>query len=75
LALFQANRQALFNYSPKAYSGKTIFFGADESSLKSTGWNEVISDLESEWISGDHYSLIKNPILAEKLNGYLQQIV
>ncbi|MEB3189918.1 MAG: amino acid adenylation domain-containing protein, partial [Snowella sp.] len=75
LALFLANRQALFNYSPQAYSGKTIFFGADESSLKSAGWNEVISDLESEWISGDHYSLIKNPIVAEKLNSYLQQIV
>jgi thioesterase domain-containing protein/acyl carrier protein len=73
-AVFQANRQALFNYLPKPYSGKTIFFGAEESSLKNPGWHEVINDLESQWISGDHYSLIKNPILAEKLNSYLQQV-
>ncbi|UXE61414.1 MAG: amino acid adenylation domain-containing protein [Woronichinia naegeliana WA131] len=72
--VFQTNRQALFNYSPKTYPGKTIFFGAEESSLKNPGWHEVINDLESQWISGDHYSLIKNPILAEKLNSYLQQV-
>ena len=72
--VFQANRQALFNYLPKAYSGKTIFFGAEESSLKNPGWHEIINNLESQWISGDHYSLIKNPILAEKLNSYLQQV-
>jgi thioesterase domain-containing protein/acyl carrier protein len=74
-AVFQTNRQALFNYFPKAYSGKTIFFGAEDSSLKNPGWHEIINDLECQWISGDHYSLIKNPILAEKLNSYLQQIV
>ena len=73
-AVFQANRQALFNYLPKPYSGKTIFFGAEESSLKNPGWHEIINNLESQWISGDHYSLIKNPILAEKLNSYLQQV-
>ena len=72
--VFQANRQALFNYLPKDYSGKTIFFGAEESSLKNPGWHEIINNLESQWISGDHYSLIKNPILAEKLNSYLQQV-
>jgi len=27
--------------------------------------------LQSQWISGDHYGLIKNPVLAEKLNSYL----
>jgi amino acid adenylation domain-containing protein len=73
-AVFQASQQALFNYFPKAYPGKTIFFGAEESSLKNPGWHEIIKDLESQWISGDHYSLIKNPILAEKLNSYLQQV-
>jgi amino acid adenylation domain-containing protein len=73
-AVFQTNRQALFNYFPKAYSGKTIFFGAEESSLKNPGWHGIINNLESQWISGDHYSLIKNPILAEKLNSYLQQV-
>jgi amino acid adenylation domain-containing protein len=73
-AVFQANRQALFNYSPKAYPGKTIFFGAEESALKNPGWHGIINNLESQWISGDHYSLIKNPILAEKLNSYLQQV-
>ncbi|CAC5339766.1 MULTISPECIES: non-ribosomal peptide synthetase [Planktothrix] len=72
--IFQANRQALFNYLPKAYPGKTIFFGAEDSSLKNPGWHETINDLECQWISGDHYSLIKNPILAEKLNSYLQQV-
>jgi thioesterase domain-containing protein/acyl carrier protein len=73
-AVFQTNRQALFNYFPKAYQGKTIFFGAEESSLKNPGWHGIINNLESQWISGDHYSLIKNPILAEKLNSYLQQV-
>jgi amino acid adenylation domain-containing protein len=73
-AVFQTNRQALFNYSPKTYPGKTIFFGAEESSLENPGWHGIINNLESQWISGDHYSLIKNPILAEKLNNYLQQV-
>ncbi len=73
-AVFQTNRKALFNYSPKAYSGKTIFFGAEDSALKNPGWHGIINNLESQWISGDHYSLIKNPILAEKLNSYLQQV-
>jgi thioesterase domain-containing protein/acyl carrier protein len=73
-AVFQTNRQALFNYVPKTYLGKTIFFGAEDSALKNPGWHGIINNLESQWISGDHYSLIKNPILAEKLNSYLQQV-
>ena len=69
--VFQINHQALGNYSPKTYLGRSIFLGAEDSSIKNPGWHQVINDLQSQWISGDHYSLIKNPILAEKLNSYL----
>lgn len=70
-SVFQSNRQALFNYFPKAYPGKTIFLGAEENSLNNPGWHQIINHLESQWIQGDHYSLINNPMLAEKLNSYL----
>jgi thioesterase domain-containing protein/acyl carrier protein len=69
--VFQINHQALSSYSPKTYLGRSVFLGAEDSSIKNPGWHQVINDLQSEWISGDHYSLIKNPILAEKLNSYL----
>ncbi|MDB9423884.1 amino acid adenylation domain-containing protein, partial [Microcystis aeruginosa CS-564/01] len=69
--VFQINHQALNRYSPKTYLGRSVFLGAEDSSIKNPGWHQVINDLQSQWISGNHYSLIKNPILAEKLNSYL----
>ncbi|WP_430014746.1 amino acid adenylation domain-containing protein [Microcystis protocystis FBCC-A270] len=69
--VFQINHQALSSYSPKTYLGRSVFLGAEDSSIKNPGWHQVINDLQSQWISGDHYGLIKNPVLAEKLNSYL----
>ncbi|WP_216362277.1 thioesterase domain-containing protein, partial [Microcystis aeruginosa] len=69
--VFQINHQALSSYSPKMYLGRSVFLGAEDSSIKNPGWHQVINDLQSQWISGDHYGLIKNPVLAEKLNSYL----
>jgi amino acid adenylation domain-containing protein len=69
--VFQINHQALRSYSPKTYLGRSVFLGAEDSSIKNPGWHQVINDLQSQWISGDHYGLIKNPVLAEKLNSYL----
>ncbi|MCA2629774.1 MAG: MicD protein [Microcystis sp. M069S2] len=69
--VFQINHQALSSYSPKTYLGRSVFLGAEDSSIKNPGWHQVINDLQSQWISGDHYGLIKNRVLAEKLNSYL----
>jgi amino acid adenylation domain-containing protein len=66
--LFQANRQAFFRYFPRPYFGRTIFLQSDQASVSDSGWNKVISSLEEQIISGDHYNLLKSTTLAQNLS-------
>ncbi|MEH1780418.1 MAG: amino acid adenylation domain-containing protein [Nostoc sp.] len=69
--LFHVNRQALFRYLPQPYSGRTVFLSADKTTVEDPGWSKVISSLEEQMIPGDHYTLLKSTILAQKLISYL----
>ncbi|HEY9801022.1 MAG TPA: thioesterase domain-containing protein, partial [Leptolyngbyaceae cyanobacterium] len=71
LKLFQTNRQALWRYIPQPYSGRTVFFPAEKTDVEDSGWSKVISSLEEQMISADHYTLLKSTILAQKLSHYL----
>ncbi|MBD2502164.1 non-ribosomal peptide synthetase [Anabaena azotica] len=71
LRLFQANRQAFFRYFPRPYSGRTIFLQSDQTSVRDSGWNKVISSLEEQIISGNHYNLLNSTTIAQNLRKYL----
>ncbi|BCL39534.1 amino acid adenylation domain-containing protein [Nostoc sp. MS1] len=69
--IFQANRQAFFRYFPQPYSGRTIFLQSEETSVRDSGWNKMISSLEEQIIAGNHYNLLKSTTLAQNLRKYL----
>ena len=67
-------------YIPQAYSGKVALFKAAECPPgfkvdRKLGWGEIVTgDLEVHAIPGDHVSIMRSPLLAKKLQDYLNKV-
>ena len=74
--VFQANRVAIANYQPKAYSGKAALFFASFST-EDRGWSFLTTgEFETYMISSDHYGIMRSPhakILAQELETCLNK--
>jgi thioesterase domain-containing protein len=69
---FRANRRALSSYPPLSYSGEVLLFRATEHppGEEDLGWSNLVSDLKTFELPGDHYSILRGPgaeVLAETL--------
>jgi thioesterase domain-containing protein len=79
--VFKANRLSLHFYHPQSYPGRVTLFLQHEHSLAlnidpTLGWGELATGgLDIHKISGDHFSIIRTPVLAELLKFYLNQTV
>ncbi len=81
LQVVKANIQAFYNYVPKTYQGHITLFNASEkkngSSRDSTmGWGSVAQKVEIFKFSGDHYSILQEPVvklLAEQLGASIER--
>jgi len=71
--IFKTNRQALVHYVPQPYAGKMTFFCASQPFEQANGdarqgWPELArGGIEIHEISGDHYTIVRSPQLANKL--------
>ncbi|MCK4840518.1 MAG: amino acid adenylation domain-containing protein, partial [Methylococcales bacterium] len=84
-SVFAANVQAMNNYTPQQYQGSIKLFYVNNANrgvsapdyAKAEGWSELVQgELHTEKVSGDHYSLLRQPnvqILADKLTGYMDE--
>ena len=79
--VFQANLIANYHYQPQAYSGSIILLNASETppeliEEQTHGWSSlVLGDLQTHTITGDHYTIMKSPLvecLADKFNEHLK---
>ncbi|HEY9660864.1 MAG TPA: hypothetical protein V6C65_20610, partial [Allocoleopsis sp.] len=74
-----ATRSATQSYIPQPYAGKVTFFQAGENPPgiyhdSKRGWSNIqLGEIEVYEIPGDHTSLVKSPLLAEKLRACLEQ--
>ncbi|HWM91684.1 MAG TPA: amino acid adenylation domain-containing protein [Thermoanaerobaculia bacterium] len=72
-AVFQANRRALQAYRPRPFHGQAVLIRAEataasDSSGRFEAWRELITDrAEIQLLPGNHYSLLREPRLAEVL--------
>jgi len=72
-ALFQANRRALQAYRPRSFEGRALLIRAEataeaDRSGRFEAWRELITGgAEIQVLPGDHYSLLREPRLAEAL--------
>jgi len=72
-ALFQANRRALQAYRPRPFDGRAVLIRAEataeaDRSGRFEAWRELIpGGAEIQILPGDHYSLLREPRLAEVL--------
>ncbi|MFB2983014.1 amino acid adenylation domain-containing protein [Microseira sp. BLCC-F43] len=79
--VFKANRLSLHFYHPQSYPGRVTLFLQHEHSLAlnidpTLGWGELATGgLDIHKIPGDHFSIIRTPVLAELLKSYLSQTV
>ncbi|MEH1787961.1 MAG: thioesterase domain-containing protein [Nostoc sp.] len=83
--VFEYNLQIPGNYIPQIYSGRVVYFAAQERSkdsfiselLQPNAWNRwVINGVEVYEVPGDHLSMTKEPnvrVLAEKLSTCLDR--
>ncbi|WP_375492448.1 phytanoyl-CoA dioxygenase family protein [uncultured Nostoc sp.] len=83
--VFEYNLQIPANYIPQIYSGRVVYFAAQERSkdsfiselLQPNAWNRwVINGVEVYEVPGDHLSMTKEPnvrVLAEKLSTCLDR--
>lgn len=83
LRVMAANCQAVFNYEPQLYSGRVIYFSAEENQepffdpMQPNGWNSWVENgIEVIKVPGKHGIYHAEPhvrVLAEKLNSCLEQ--
>jgi len=72
-ALFQANRRALQAYRPRSFEGRALLIRAEataeaDRSGRFEAWRDLITGgAEIQVLPGDHYSLLREPRLAEAL--------
>ena len=68
--VFKANRVAIANYQPQAYSSKVALFCAT-SSTEDRGWSSLTTgEFEAYMIPSDHYGIMQSPyiqVLAKEL--------
>jgi len=85
IEVFKANMDAMWNYTPQTYPGRVVFFYAKERRelydplYPFLPWLDLAAGgVEIQTVPGDHISMHLSPnieVLAEKLGGYLQDIV
>jgi thioesterase domain-containing protein/acyl carrier protein len=83
LSVMAANSQIIANYKPQLYSGRVIYFSAEENCepsfdpMQPNGWNSwVANGIEVVKVPGKHGIYHAEPhvrVLAEKLNSCLEQ--
>ncbi|MFN6497066.1 MAG: thioesterase domain-containing protein [Nostoc sp. DedQUE01] len=78
--VFKNNVTAGMRYTMKTYPGKVVFFRAtvdiinmfEEHQDATKRWSEfALSGVDVHEIEGDHYSILRSPVLAEKIKPYL----
>ncbi len=75
-ALLSGNHQALNTYTSETYSGAiTLIRAADNSNADwSLGWKYVCENVTVSQVEGDHFSLVKAPLVNDRLNGLAAKI-
>lgn len=82
LQIFRSNHQAFYSYKPQHYPGLIHFFCATEQAFEVTkdlsqGWISLANSIISYSISGDHYSIIREPhvqVLGEHIKACLNLV-
>ncbi|GAA6615346.1 thioesterase domain-containing protein [Scytonema sp. NUACC26] len=78
--VFEGNVTAGMRYIMKTYPGKVVFFRATEDIIDlfhkyqdpTRGWSEfALGGVDVHEVEGNHYSMLRSPILAEKIKPYL----
>ncbi|WP_414587455.1 thioesterase domain-containing protein [Scytonema sp. PCC 10023] len=78
--VFEGNVTAGMRYTMKTYPGKVVFFRATEDIIDlfheyqdpTRGWSEfALGGVDVHEIEGNHYSMLRSPVLAEKIKPYL----
>ncbi len=80
MQVYKTNYRALQQYVPRAYSGRiTLLLSSEQADQRQrtpiADWSGIaLGGLRIEAVSGDHYSIVKNPdvqVTAERLEGFL----
>ena len=84
LRVMDANQQIIANYKPQLYSGRVVYFSAQENQdlifdpMQANGWNSwVAGEIEIVKVPGKHGIYHEEPhvrVLAEKLNACLEEV-
>lgn len=78
--VFEGNIKAGMQYTMKPYSGKVVFFQATEDIINlfeenqdpTRGWSIfALGGVDVHQIQGNHYSMLRSSVLAEKIKPYL----
>ncbi|WP_404928067.1 thioesterase domain-containing protein [Mesorhizobium sp. ORM16] len=84
LTVAEANRIALYDYTPRPHDARSVLFAAKKGLRMSTnqpdgdlGWKQFTQGhLEIHEVPGDHYTMVASPhvsVLAKKLDKYLNR--
>jgi len=82
LHIFKVNAQAMWNYQPRVYPGKIIFFRASEKDAINAknperAWLDLAQEgLEVIDVPGNHITMNESPhvqVIAERLKAYLEK--
>ncbi|UFP96149.1 non-ribosomal peptide synthetase [Gloeobacter morelensis] len=80
MQVYKTNYRALQQYVPRAYSGRiTLLLSSEQAAQRQrtpiADWSGIaLGGLHIEAVTGDHYSIVKNPdvqVTAERLEGFL----
>ena len=84
LRVMDANQQIIANYKPQLYSGRVVYFSAQENRhsifdpMQANGWNNwVAGEIKIVKVPGKHGIYHEEPhvrVLAEKLNACLEEV-
>jgi thioesterase domain-containing protein len=65
-AVFEANLDACSRYRPGRYAGRALSMRATRTNERAArGWRELIADFREEPLTGDHYSIMREPGVSE----------
>ncbi|MEK8015952.1 MAG: hypothetical protein VSS75_003725 [Candidatus Parabeggiatoa sp.] len=82
LQIFKVNGQAMWNYQPRAYPGRIIFFRASEKDAINAknperAWIDLAQEgLEVIDVPGNHITMNESPyvqVMAERLRAYIEK--
>jgi len=67
---FRTNLRALRTYSPGPYPGRLALFAATEGAVvgqadSTLGWGRFAAEVQVEAVSGDHYGVVRRPVVEE----------